>query len=202
MAPLTRTARRAALLAVAVLAAAAPARAGAQIGVCPGQTVAQVFRPWSDFAWYASVPDGGLENGGAGWTLRGAATVVDGNEPFHVRSESDSRSLALAPGASASSAPACIGPGHPTLRFFARSEEATGTALVVTAEFVDPMGVQRSVPVGVVPATTAWQPTPILPIVINALALAGPSAVTFRLTRSGGGDWFVDDLYVDPYGKG
>jgi hypothetical protein len=202
MSPLTRTVRRAALLALAVLAAVAPARAEARLGACPGQAVAQVFLPWLDYAYYTSVPDGGLENGGAGWTLRGAAAVADGNEPFHVRSASDSHSLALAPGDSASSPPVCIGPGHPTLRFFARSQQASGTALGVAAEFVDARGVQRSVPVGVIPATAAWQPSPVLPVVVNVLALTGPRTVSFRFAPTGSGEWFVDDVFVDPYGKG
>jgi hypothetical protein len=202
MARLNPTLRRAALLALAALAVSAPADANAQLGACPGQTVSQVFLPWSDPGWYTSVPDGGLVAAGEGWTFRGGAAVVDGNVPFHVRSASDSQALALAPGASAVTPPICIGPGHPSLRFFARSERATGTALVVTAEFLDPVGIQRSVPVGVIPAAPAWQPTPILPIVINALALTGSRPAWLRFTRAGGGDWFVDDVYVDPYGKG
>jgi hypothetical protein len=203
MASLTSTLRRTAVLAFAAFAVSTPAPADAQLGAaCPGQSVSQVFLPWADPAWYTSVPDGGLEAGGAGWTLSGAAAVVEGNEPFHVRSASDSRALALAPGASASSPPACVGPGHPTLRFFARSERASGTWLIVAAEFVDPVGVRRSVPVGMIAATPSWQPTPVLPIVVNALALTGSRPVGLRFTRSGGGDWFVDDVYVDPYGKG
>jgi hypothetical protein len=196
-----RLLRRAALLALPVLFLSAPASAGAWLGACPAQSVAQVFRPWADPAWYATVPDGGLEAGGTGWTLGSGAAVVAGSEPYHVRAATDSRSLALGPSASAASPPTCRGPGSPTLRFFARSQAGTQTALRVTAELVDSTGVLRSVPIGVIAPTPAWRPSPALPVVLNALALAGPQQAVFRFT-AGTGAWYVDDVYVDPYGKG
>jgi hypothetical protein len=196
-----RCLRRAALLALAVSLAGAPASAHAWLGACPAQPVAQVFLPWADPAWYEAVPDGGLEAGGAGWALGGGAAVVGGNEPYHVHSASDSRSLALPPAASAASPAVCLGPGHPTLRFFARSDAATRSALTVSAEFADPAGVRRSVPIGVITPTAAWRPSPALPIVLNTLALVGPQQAVFRFTAGDGG-WSVDDVYVDPYGKG
>jgi hypothetical protein len=108
------------------LAAAAAAPAGAGAASCPSPTVAQIFAPWKDPAWYMTVPDGGLEADGAGWTLAGGAAVVSGNEPFYVRAATDRRSLALPTGASATTPTVCIGVEHPTIRFFARN---TGSAL-------------------------------------------------------------------------
>jgi len=130
------------------------------------------------------------------------ATVVEGNEPFHVRAAGDSRALALAPGAAASSPSACIGPGSPTLRFFVRSEQAARTSLTVTVELTDPSGAVRSVPVGVILPTTAWQPSPVLPVLVNTVALLTPQQAVFRFTPQGPGTWWIDDVYVDPYGKG
>jgi hypothetical protein len=197
-----RSLRHAALLALVLVGASAPAAAGAQPAACPGESIAQVFLPWADPAWYASVPDGGLEAGGAGWRLRGVAAVVEGNEPFHVRAPGDSRALALAPGGAASSPAACVGPGHPTLRFFARSERAANTSLAVTVELTDPAGNVRSLPIGLIAPTPAWQPSPILLIVTNALTLLGPQQAVFKFTPRGEGSWYIDDVYVDPYGKG
>jgi hypothetical protein len=194
--------RRAAPLAAAALIMAPSSRAEAQIGACPAQPAAQVFLPWSDPAWYASVPDGGLESGGAAWTLRGPAAVVSGNEPYRVRAASDARALRLAPTASAASPASCVGPGHPTLRFFVRSENSALTALNVSVEFVDPTGASRSVPIGVISPTPAWQPSPVLPVIANTLSPALPQQARFRFTTSGDGAWYVDDVYVDPYGKG
>jgi hypothetical protein len=196
-----RLMRRAALLALAVSLVAAPTSAHAGLGACAGQPVAQVFLPWADPAWYAAAPDGGLEAGGAGWALGGGAAVVTGNEPYHVRSATDSRSLALGPSASAASPAICLGPGHPTVRFFVRSQPATRSPLTVTAEFTDLAGNRRSVPIGVIAPTATWQPSPALPVLLNTVALVSPQQAVFRFT-AGDGAWAVDDLYVDPYGKG
>jgi hypothetical protein len=190
-------------LALAVAAAlAAPAAAHARVASCPWQPAAQVFLPWGDPAWYASVPDGGLEAGGDGWTLRGGAAIAAGNEPFYVRSREDRRSLALPLAASAVSAPSCIGAGHPTVRFFVRNTGAPRAALRVSVDFVDGLGTRRSLPIGVVTATPEWAPSPVLPVVINALSLLAVQHAAFRFTPVDGGEWRVDDVYVDPYGKG
>jgi hypothetical protein len=194
--------RHAALLAFAALLFTAPSAAQARVGLCAGEPLAQVFLPWADPSWYASVPDGGLEGGGAGWALLGDAAVVDANESYYVRSPDDSQALALPGGASATSPATCVGPGRPTLRFFARASNAQRAWLAVSVEFVDPTGQRRSVPIGVVSGTSSWQPSPPLPVVANTLALLGPQQAAFRFTPTGDGRWFVDDVYVDPYGKG
>jgi|SRR4051812_37008023 hypothetical protein len=199
MVAIRRCLRRAALLALAALLAPASAHAG--LGACPAQPVTQAFLPWSDPSWYTLVPDGGVEAGGAGWTLGAGASIAAGNEPFYVHAATDVRSLALGPLASAASPATCLGPGHPTLRFFARSQPGTRTALTVAAEFVDPAGVSHSVPIGLIAPTPAWRPSPVLPVVLNTLASVVPQAAAFRFTAGDGG-WSVDDVYVDPYGKG
>lgn len=202
MGKLTSRLRWAAQLALIAAAAAVPAEAQADAPApCDPVPVAQVFLPWADPAWYSLVPDGGLEQGGAGWTMRAGAAVVGGNEPYYVRAPSDARSLALPNGASAGTPPVCVGPGHPTLRFFVRNTGAVTGLLAVTVEFVDPLGVLRTVPVGSVTAGSAWMPSPVLLVPTNVLSLVGGRTVTFRFTPNGGA-WGVDDVYVDPYGKG
>ncbi|HET6551773.1 MAG TPA: hypothetical protein VFG79_25115 [Solirubrobacter sp.] len=196
--------RLVAVVVVALAALALPTSAQAQLGAtCPLRSVAQVFLPWGDLGWYASVPDGGLEAGGGSWDLRGGAHVVEENEPFHVRRATDRWSLALVPGASAASASMCIGPGHPTVRFFVRNSGSDQAVLTVTVEFTDPSGAQQSVPIGVIGAGAEWQPSPPLPVAINLLSLLAIQHASFRFTASGGGGhWGIDDVYVDPYGKG
>jgi hypothetical protein len=194
-------ARLAAPLAVAFIALGVPAAAQAGVASCPSQPAGQVFLPWLDPAWYRSVPDGGLEDGGAGWRLRGGAAVVAGNERYFVRAPSDRRSLSLPPGAAATSAPTCIAPGHPTLRFFVRNTGSPLARLAVFAEFADLAGVKRSLPIGVVSGPPDWAPSPLLPVVVDALSVLGVTEVAFRFDAAGG-DWRVDDVYVDPYGKG
>ena len=190
---------RAVVLVLCGLALALPAGAAAQAG-CPSQSAAQVFMPWADPAWYTSVPDGGLEARSGAWSLRDGASFVADNEPYFVRSPSDAWSLSLPSGASATSAPTCISLGHPTLRLFARSGKPGGT-LRVAIEFTDITGNVRTQQIAMLTADGAWAPTPAIAIFANALSLLVPQQVAFRFTAADA-KWQIDDVYVDPYGKG
>jgi hypothetical protein len=199
MLPMVALFRRIGLAGILALAALASAGSpGALAAGCPEQSLSQTFLPWLDVAWYVPAPDGGFEGGAEDWTLANGAAVVDGNDPYL----GGARSLALPGGASATSAPMCIGLEHPTIRLFARNTGAPGSALGVSVVFSDPLGVKRSLPVGVVGAGDTWSPTPILPIVVNLLALTGDQRVSFRFTAlDDRGEWTIDDVYVDPYKK-
>ena len=156
--------------------------------------------PWSDPAWYTTVPDGGMESRQGAWNLDGSAAFVGGNEPYFVRSRGDSWSLSLPSGSSAVSPPTCISLGHPTLRLFARTANPAGATLRITVEFVDAAGIPRSQQIAVLIGRSSWAPTAQIPIVVNLVALLKPRQVTFRFRAAG--QWFLDDVYVDPYGKG
>lgn len=185
-----------AAVAAAFLTASPAANAALLPAVCQQEPVAQVFLPWLDVMNYVAVPDGGLEAGGAEWTLRGGATVVDGNEPFRVGGAGDARSLSLPDGASATTAATCRGLDRPTLRFFARS-----TSGLLPALHVEAVHEGIAVPVGVVSAGTGWQPTLPMLLPLNLLPdLGDEGSVAFRFTAVGG-DFAIDDVYVDPYGK-
>jgi hypothetical protein len=192
-------ARLVVLAALAVLALPGSALAAG----CPDQPLARTFQPWIDPAWYAAAPDGGLEAGAEGWTLGGGAAVVAGNEPFYVGDRGDGRSLALPPGASATTPEVCIGVEHPTVRFFARNSGSVTSSLEVAVVFRDVLGEQRALPVGVVAAGDEWAPTPVVPVVVNLLSVLGDQQVAFRFTAlDDRGAWTIDDVYVDPYKKG
>lgn len=191
---------RAVVLVLGSLSLGVPASAMAQTG-CPEQPVGQVFLPWGDPARYASVTDGGMETQRGAWTLSDSATFAPVNEPFFVRSASDRWSAKLMPGASAASAPTCVGIGHPTLRLFARSANPTGGTLRIAVGYSDLSGVRRSQQIAMLAGDGSWAPTPPVAIVANVLALVTPQQVRFRFTADGG-QWLVDDVYVDPYGKG
>ena len=183
--------------ALAILALPGPAHAAG----CPDQALDRTFRPWLDPAWYTPAPNGGLESGASGWTLERGAAVVDGNEPFHVGGSGDASSLALPPGGSATTARMCIGVEHPTLRLFARNTGDPASVLTVSVVFRDPLGLRHSLPVGLIAAGPEWAPTPIVPVVVNLLSLLGDQQVAFRFAATGG-EWTIDDVYVDPYKKG
>jgi hypothetical protein len=182
------------VLAVAALVFAMPAEARA--AGCPEQPVTQTFRPWLDPAWYVPAPGGDVEGGAEEWTLGGGAAVADGNEPFLA----GERSLALPAGASATTAPMCVGIEHPTIRLFVRNTGDPTGLLAVSVVYRDLLGT-HALPVGVVPAGSSWAPTPVMPVVVNLLSLLGDQDVSFRFTALGG-KWAIDDVYVDPYKKG
>jgi len=154
---------RAALAALALLIILP---AAARADDCSGQVLDQTFLPWGDPALYTPVP--------AEWTAAGDSVSVPA-------------------GSSATTAPLCIGLGHPTVRFFARNSGNPLSLLRVSAV----MG-ETELPIGLVPAGREWAPSPPLLLVVNML---GADSVAFKFAADGG-KWSVDDVYVDPYSKG
>jgi len=176
--------------ALAALALAAPA---AKAAACPEQPLERTFLPWLDPAWYHPAPDGGFEGSGA-WTLSGGAEVVDGNQPFL----DGSQSLALPGGATATTAPICVTVAHPTIRLFARNRGSALAPLMVTVSFRTLLGLELTLPVGVVLGGEQWAPTLPLLVVGNLLS----REARFKFISAPGGDWQIDDVEVDPYSKG
>lgn len=168
---------------------------------CDDPALENPFLPWLDPADYVLAPDGTLEDGAAGWTLAGAATV-SGNEPFYVHGAHESRSLEIAPGGSATTPAMCVGIEHPTLRLFAsRSGGSLLSTLRVEVLFEDAGGSVHSLMIGTAVAGSSWQPTPAMPVVANLLPLlpGDATAVAFRFVPEGpAATWRIDDVYVDP----
>jgi hypothetical protein len=183
------------VLALAALAASLGGPAGATL-TCPGQTTTKPFVPWLDTANYALVQNGALEST-SGWTLTGGAKLVTGNEPWKVNVATDSRSLLLPSGSSATSPALCVTLLHPTLRFFAMNSGAATTTLKVEV-LTKVLGLTTVTPVGFVTAGS-WQPTLPLLFLTNLVAPVSGS-IQFRFTPVGSNSgWRVDDVYVDPY---
>jgi hypothetical protein len=169
------------------------APAGAQAAPCPAQPVAQRFLQWADPAWYAGLPGGGFEPSTPAWTLTGGAGAVEGNEPFYIGGAGDHRSLRLPSSATATSPAICLGADHPTLRLLVSG--SPGSRLTVSA-----VAGQRSLPIATLVAGR-WSPSAPLPVALNVLSVALPQSVAFRFQASGGRS-AIDDVYIDPYGKG
>lgn len=200
--PLHRTVF-AVVVATAALAVGAPAAtAGVLVASAPDcapKPTGKPFAPWGDKADYNLAPGGAFEGGAGSWQLNGAS-IVDGNEPWKVNRASDSRSLRLPPGASATSPVMCVGLEHPTLRFFTRDNRALVFTLTVEVIFETSLGLKASAPVGVLLPGGQWKPSPPLLVVANLLPLlpGEHTPVQFRVRSVGLGTWFVDDFYVDP----
>jgi hypothetical protein len=170
---------------------------------CAGGSLSRPFLPWLDPANYFIAPGGAFEDGAAGWQLGGGATVVSGNETFRVHDPGDSHSLSLPAGSSTTSTTTCVGLEYPTLRFFARNRGSLLSTLRVEVLFEGANGNVNALTIGRLLAGRNWQPTIPLPIVVNLLPLlpGEQTPVAFRFTPRGG-DWQIDDVYVDPHRKG
>lgn len=169
---------------------------------CASQSLDQVFRPWADLADYTLAPGGDAESTGA-LTLTGDAALAPGNEPFQVGAPTDASSVRLPAGSSATTGAICVGLGHPTMRFFARSSGTNlFSSLRVDVLFQGVLGL-RTLPIGLVSPSSSWTPTAPFLVVANLLPLLPPNStpVAFRLTPQGAGTWNVDDVYVDPWGN-
>jgi hypothetical protein len=203
-----RIARRALAIAtgaVAALALTAPgAHAGLLVksaGACASETFEQPFLRWADAASYVLAPEGTLESTSA-WRLAGA-TPVEGNEAYWVHAAGEHRSLAFSDGGSATTGATCVGIAHPTLRLFARNRGSLLSVLGVEVLFEDSLGLQHALPIGAIVAGERWNPTLPLPVLASLLPLlpGERTPVRFRFTAGFGGDWQIDDVYVDPYRK-
>jgi hypothetical protein len=170
---------------------------------CETHAYSQPFARWGDNAQYTPVDGGSFESGTPAWTLTGGSSVVSGNEPFYVRSSSDSKSLRIPQGGTATSRSICVGIHEPTMRFFAKQNGGLLGSLtsVMTVEvlFETSLGVVLSAPVNVGALNSAWAPSLTGVVVANLLPLMpnDTTAVAFRF-RAVTGSWNVDDLYVDP----
>jgi hypothetical protein len=204
--PGIKTAIRTTLIGLVGLAAAAPAaNAGVLVSSatsCDEQTFEQPFLRFGDVANYVLAPTGTFESGADGWTLSGGASVVSGNESYYVHSAGESHSLSLPAGSSATSSSMCVGIEHPDLRIVARNTGSSLATLKVDVLYEDAAGNVQSLTIGTLTGSASWQPSVVMPLVVNLLPLLPDerTAVAFRFsTDSAAGAWRIDDVYVDPY---
>ena len=192
------------LAAAGVLAVGAPAASAGLLVEsakdCPAPVTSKPFARWGDNADYQLAPGGAFEAGHASWQMHSGASVVSGNEPWKVNGVSDSRSLQLNPGESATSPVMCVGLEHPTLRLFARNNRSLLSTLTVEVIFETSLGLRASAPVGVILPHGQWKPSPRFLVIANLLPLlpGEKTPVQFRVRSVGLGTWWVDDFYVDP----
>jgi hypothetical protein len=198
--------------ALTLVAVAAPtANAGLLVSTasnCDTQQLSQPFAPWADSANYTPVPGGSFEAGAPVWSLTGSAKVVSGNESFGVSSKSDSRSLSIPQGSTATSRSICVGLGEPTLRWFQKQSGgllglgSITSAMTVEVLFEDSLGQTLALPIGAGALNSGWSPSLPAVVIANLLPLlpGQKTAVAFRF-RALTGNWTIDDVYVDPYSR-
>jgi len=164
----------------------------------PCGTTTHAFSALGDNAAYCAFANQGFENGASGWTLKGDASVVSGNEPWNVSGPGRS-SLELGPGASASSTPLPISLLDPYIRFFAQSDGASGSLQVqvvfrgILGNLTGLLNYGSLSPRGF----SSWQATDRIRSWL-ALPLLTSSAQIVVTNTSRSGSWQVDDFYLDP----
>lgn len=190
------TATAAVLVVVALFAASAQA--------CSYTGAEQVFGPWGDGNHYVLGPDGGFENGASGWALNGGAGTIADNESFFLNDPADSRALSLPAGSSAASPSVCMSLDTPIFRLLARNSGDPSSYLRVEATY-SLLGLLRTKTLSNVKAGPTWAPTQQMSTVLTLATLTGtliPSAIKIKITPVGsGGNWTVDDLYIDPFAR-
>lgn len=192
------------LLATMAAAVGVLACSAAAAQACDYSGAEQVFEPWGDFHHYVLAPDGGFEAGGSGWALSGGAAAVKGNESFYLNDPGDRRSLSLPNGSSAVSPPICMSLDTPIFRLLARNTGDPAAGLRVEATY-ELLGLVRTKTLSTVEAGSSWAPSQQMSTVLTLSTVVGtliPSAIQIKITPAGsGGQWRVDDVYIDPFAR-
>ncbi len=195
------TPRRAlALGVIALLSAIALSSAPGAIaaGGCPG-SLTTPFLPWADSNQYWLAPGGTFETKST-WALAGGSAIGSGNETSYVNGKSDTHSLSIPAGGSATTPSICVTPQSPLMRFFAKGGNST-SALKVEVIAPTVFGTVQ-IKVGSVAASSTWAPSAQIYFLTNLVALLSPDGTTsvkFRFSNPGTAAWQIDDVYVDPW---
>jgi len=159
------------------------------------------FAAWGDDASYVLAPQGDL-SATDGWTLNKQATVVPSADPFSGAHQS----LQFAKGAEAATPAMCVNLDNPTIRFFIRDRGGNDKSqLKIDVLYEDFGGHVKHLTIAKLRAGSEWEPSVILPMYMNVLALASPSGVTavaFRFKAEGlqkDETLSISSLYVDPF---
>jgi hypothetical protein len=174
---------------------------------CSERYIEHPFAAWDDNADYFLIKEGNLGSDATyDWNLGGGELVAE-NNPSSLHGEEVS-SLSLSEGDSAESPTACVTVDDPTMRFFVKNTGAETGTLSVDAVYLDESFEAHTFHLGTLTsadATGEWGPSPVLELAAPLVDVLGDgeTPVTFRFTAEGAGSgWLVDDVYVDPYGKG
>ncbi|HEX4760021.1 MAG TPA: hypothetical protein VH256_04435 [Thermoleophilaceae bacterium] len=168
---------------------------------CSDSPIGQSFSQWHDSRFYVSPGNGGLEAGGTGWSLSGAK-VVSGNESYYLNGSSDSHSLLLMDGASATSPSFCVAQGYPTFRFMLRNTGSSQAKVRVDVVYGGSQANRVVKTAGYLTAGQSWSPSQKLSLALGSTgAMQYSSAdVQIRFVPVGsGGSFQIDDLLVDPW---
>lgn len=171
---------------------------------CVAPLIEQPFVAFDDERDYVLAPGGSFEDSSlAGWSLEGGAAVAAGNEPFNVRGLSDTNSLVLPAGASATSPTMCVDLNWPTLRFVASQtgeKDAELKVEVLYPEAEEKHATWHGAKKFKAKRKDGWHATDDVKLSPDRGGkFAGGRPVALRFTNtSDRGSWQIDNVYVDP----
>ena len=165
---------------------------------CHAPAIEQPFLAYGDALDYVLAPSGSFEGSADGWKLRCGADVVGGNDPFALRSGTDAQVLSLSGGGSATSPVMCVDLNFPSFRL-AVADLADRGKLRVRVMYPDAPDPQWLSAASLDSAQSDWSLSDHLPLQPEAGgAEPGARRVALRFQTQGGGEYLIDDVYVDP----
>jgi len=190
---------------VLATSAASLAISGVADAACPAGTLSQPFKQFGDNAYYTLAPGAGFESGMTAWSLSGS-TLATGNERYFLRGTSDSRALKVAANGVAVSPSLCVDSGMPTLRLVGKKLNANVTGqlkveiLYKTSSGDTKVSLAGQMAHGSKENYSDWKPSNILKLTtaLPISSLGGTATVQLRVSADKGGDWLIDDVFVDP----
>jgi hypothetical protein len=197
----------AAITALAVVAPASASAATATTTSCTQPAVSSPFKLFGDLASYWLAPDGGFENGGAGWKFASGAKVVAGNETFNIVPGTKSLQFASKGIVSSATTPSfCVDASNPAFRFLVKSPPL-GSVLNTFINFTAPNG--QTLTVGakanvfnLIGGWTLAASQPLSTAIPSIFLGAGTKAtITFQSVSPTTGIQ-IDDLMIGPYRRG
>jgi hypothetical protein len=178
--------------------------AGSAQAACTYTGATQKFAPWGDVHNYVLAPNGGFEQGAAGWTLGGGAKTVTGNESFFLNSKADTQALSLPTGSTAVSPSLCMSLETPVIRMVVRNTGDPTSRLKVESTY-NLYGLLQTGQSYVITAGKTWAPSPEMSTVLTLSPILGTlisSSINVHVTPlDNKGQWQIDDLYVDPFAR-
>ena len=169
---------------------------------CPTFSTTEPFTPWADAGDYFLGPAADFEGSLTGWTAKGGAKIVTGNETYYVNAPTDSHSLSLPKGSSATTPSICVTLDTPQLRLFVKNSSVSASAVLqINMTYTNNQGKASTATVAKITVAKGADWAPIAPVlflskITSILSNNGQTWVTFQFVSNG--SLLVDDFYVDP----
>ena len=169
---------------------------------CPTFATTEPFTPWGDTGDYFLGPAADFEGSLTGWTAKGGAKIVSGNESYYVNSPTDSHSLSLPKGGSATTPSICVTLETPDIRMFVRNSGSSNATFQINMTYTNNQGKASTATVAkiAVVKNAAWAPIDPVMFLANIQSILSSNDqtwVTFQFVSNG--SLLADDFYVDPF---